>query len=87
MYFPTWIILVTVSLGLSLAAFVWGLSSGQFSDQGRARYLPLQDEHPTPQAPTSWKTGAEIYVLFFVATMGLIGMVAAVVLSFCRAKG
>jgi cbb3-type cytochrome oxidase maturation protein len=87
MYFPTWISLVMVSLGLSLAAFAWGLGSGQFSDQGRARYLPLQDEHHTPPVRTSWKIGAEIYVLFFVVAMGLVGMVAAVVLSFCRAKG
>jgi cbb3-type cytochrome oxidase maturation protein len=42
MYFSVWMILLAVSLWVSLAAFWWGLQSGQFSDQDRARYLPLK---------------------------------------------
>ena len=46
MYLPIWVILVIVSLGSSLLAFGWALHAGQFSDQGRARYLALRDESP-----------------------------------------
>lgn len=41
MYYAGWLFLVVISLAVSLVAFVWGLRSGQFSDQDRARYLPL----------------------------------------------
>ncbi len=41
MYIGGWLTLVVLSLSVSLAAFLWGLKSGQFSDQERARFLPL----------------------------------------------
>jgi cbb3-type cytochrome oxidase maturation protein len=40
-YYAGWLFLVVISLCISLAAFMWGLRSGQFSDQERARYLAL----------------------------------------------
>ena len=40
-YYSGWLFLVVMSLIVSLAAFIWGLRAGQFSDQERARYLPL----------------------------------------------
>jgi len=41
MYIGGWLTLVVLSLSVSLAAFLWGLKSGQFSDQEKARFLPL----------------------------------------------
>ncbi len=40
-YYAGWLCLVIMSLFVSIVAFIWGLRSGQFSDQDRARYLPL----------------------------------------------
>jgi cbb3-type cytochrome oxidase maturation protein len=56
MYFPFWIILVVFSLTASLAAFLWGLKSGQFADQDRARFLPLGDISPQTliKEPSQW---------------------------------
>ena len=53
MYFSGWMVLVAVSLWISLMAFLWGLQSGQFSDQERARYLPLRDLPPRPSVQES----------------------------------
>lgn len=43
-YYLPWILLLAASLGASFAGFFWALENGQFSDQERARYLPLRGE-------------------------------------------
>jgi cbb3-type cytochrome oxidase maturation protein len=40
-YCAGWLFLVAISLAASIVALVWALRAGQFSDQERARYLPL----------------------------------------------
>ncbi len=42
-YYIPFLFLVFLGLAASTAAFVWAYRSGQFSDQGRAGYLPLSD--------------------------------------------
>lgn len=80
MYTLGWILLVTVSLALSLAAFAWGLATGQFADQGRARYLALGDEAPAAAAPPA-KRRPESYALAAIAALGGLALAAPVVLS------
>ncbi len=41
-YLFPWIFLILGSLAAGIGLFVWAYCSGQFSDQGRARYLPLR---------------------------------------------
>ena len=43
MYFPYFITYMIVGFAISLAAFFWALKNGQFKDQKRARFLPLED--------------------------------------------
>jgi cbb3-type cytochrome oxidase maturation protein len=83
MYYAGWLFLVAISLGVSIVAFLWGLRSGQFSDQDRARFLPLGTDllsEPVVVASRarrrmqSWALAAVILVC--VAAFG-----AAVVLS------
>jgi cbb3-type cytochrome oxidase maturation protein len=42
-YYLSWLILIVISVSTALGAFIWALRSGQFSDQERARFLPLRD--------------------------------------------
>ena len=79
-----WIILVTISLGISLVAFVWAWRNGQLSDQGRARYLPLSDELPQQSIKYPSKLTLQAYVLLFIVILGSIGIVGSVVLSLWR---
>jgi cbb3-type cytochrome oxidase maturation protein len=72
MYYLPWVFLVVASLGVSLAAFFWGLKSGQFSDQTRARYLPLRDKCLSPGLKTPAKTGPGVYLLFGILTLGCL---------------
>lgn len=87
MYLPIWVILVIVSLGSSLLAFVWALHAGQFSDQGRARYLALRDE-PLAAVPADPAAGryAKIrsFALAAVGALALMSLTAAVLLSLWR---
>jgi cbb3-type cytochrome oxidase maturation protein len=86
MYYAEWIILVSISLWASLAAFVWALRSGQFADQGRARYLPLTDEYSLAVPVKPGKRAIESYASLVIAIIGLVGIVSAVILSFTRMK-
>ena len=72
MYYLPWVFLVVASLWVSLAAFFWGLKSGQFSDQTRARYLPLRDECPSPALKNPSKAGPEVYLLFAILSLGCL---------------
>ena len=82
-----WITLVAVSLWVSLVAFIWALRSGQFSDQGRARYLPLRSGLSPAPAKNPSKLTVEVYALLFIGGIGLLGLLAPVLLSLYRLKG
>ena len=84
MYYSEWIILVSISLWVSLLAFVWALQSGQFVDQTRARYLPLTDDFPLAASAEPGKRTIEGYALLVIAGIGLVGIVSAIVLSLGR---
>lgn len=82
-YYAGWLFLVVISLGVSIAAFIWGLRSGQFSDQDRARYLPLSEDllsKPIESAGhrrQKMQTGALIVIFL----LGLTAVITALALS------
>ncbi|MFZ2448193.1 MAG: cbb3-type cytochrome oxidase assembly protein CcoS [Syntrophobacteraceae bacterium] len=83
MYYAGWLFLVGISLAVSLAAFLWGLRSGQFSDQDRARFLPLGSdllEEPAVAAPAR-RRRAQSAGLLFIVLMCLAAFVAALALG------
>ncbi len=73
MYYLPWVLLVIVSIWAALAGFFWGLSSGQFSDQQRARYLPLRDSGPFPEVE-GHRPNRELAVLFSVFGVALFSI-------------
>jgi cbb3-type cytochrome oxidase maturation protein len=80
-YYLSWIVLIVVSLWVSLVAFLWALRTGQFSDQTRARYLPLSDESlPAVRKRRPGRT-VEVYALALLLGMGLLAMTGAVLLT------
>jgi cbb3-type cytochrome oxidase maturation protein len=72
MYYLPWVLLVAASLWVSLAAFFWGLKSGQFSDQTRARFLPLRDETMSLGLKAPSKPTPEVYLLFGILGLGCL---------------
>lgn len=81
MYLPLWIILVVFSLWFTLMAFFWGLQSGQFSDQERARFLPLGDARLPPAVKDPAKLPVEVYVMMAIGLMVLLGLAASLFFS------
>lgn len=81
MYVYGWLFLVIISLWTGLAAFVWGLKSGQFKEQSRVRYFPLRDQtSPTPLCDPA-KLPAEVYVLSAIVICGLLIMLTPLALT------
>jgi cbb3-type cytochrome oxidase maturation protein len=87
MFFVSWVLLIAAGLLISLGVFFWALRSGQFSDQERARYLPLADGFPLPVVENPAKLSREVYALLFAVGLGLLAMIGAIVLTIVKVKG
>lgn len=87
MYGSSWLALVIASLWISLIGFVWGLSSGQFSEQARARYFPLRDQNSPAPAGNPARLTAEVYVLAAIIACGLFVMLALALLTLWHSFG
>ncbi len=81
MYYAGWLFLVVISLAVSIVAFLWGLRSGQFSDQDRARFLPLGSDllsEPVVVASASRRrTQSGVLVAIILVCMAAFGVAVA----------
>jgi len=75
MYYPYFITYIVVGLVIRLVVFFWALTRGQFQDQQRARFLPLQGEE-LPPVRQSRLGRLEIYALLLLAVSGLAASAA-----------
>jgi nitrogen fixation-related uncharacterized protein len=82
-----WSGLVFISLCVSMAAFLWGFRSGQFSDQERARYLPFSEELPRPAARSVSKSFWNTLALLGIVAIVLLCLAAPLVILYYRSKG
>jgi len=87
MFYLGWIVLTLTGISVSIAAFLWALRTGQFLDQGRARYLPLRDELPMPKGASPSRLPVEVYVLLFAFGLGLLALIWTVALTLLRVRG
>ena len=86
MYFPYFITYMAVGFIISLVVFFWALKNGQFKDQQRARFLPLEDERKASVEKASTIKRYEIYTLMFLALAGLAASGAVLIFSLLNAK-
>ncbi|MBW2239302.1 MAG: cbb3-type cytochrome oxidase assembly protein CcoS [Deltaproteobacteria bacterium] len=87
MYFPYFITYMALGFAISLAVFFWALKNGQFKDQKRARFLPLEDEHEPSSAEISTFHRYETYVLVLLALAGLAASGAVLIFALLNASG
>lgn len=81
MYFPYFVSYIAVGIIITLVVLFWAVRNGQFQDQQRARYLPLEADGGKGGGGTSkWKR-LEIYGLFFLAGAGLLSSAAVLVFA------
>ena len=87
MYFPYFLSYIGIGIIVTVIVFLWALKNRQFSDQQRARFLPLQDEppHTEPSHTTAVKPARvshyEILGLFILATAGLAASAAVLIFA------
>ena len=67
MYFPYFVAYMVVGFGVSLAVFFWALNRGQFRDQRRARFLPLESAPSAVSVKLTRKGRVESWGLFDLA--------------------
>ena len=87
MYFPYFITYIVVGLAIALAVFFWALRNGQFRDQERARYLPLQGDVDAGPPPVSRFSRIEVYGLFLLAAAGLAASAAVLIFAIIHGGG
>jgi len=81
MYYPYFVTYMLIGFAVSLAVFYWAVKNGQFSDQQRARFLPLVgDAEEKPAEESRWRR-VEIFGLGFLVCAGLAATAAVLVFS------
>ena len=78
MYFPYLITYMVAGFLISLITFLWALNAGQFKDQQRARYLPLEGVSDTTPVKAPRYYRIKIIILFVMACAGIITTAAAI---------
>jgi cbb3-type cytochrome oxidase maturation protein len=86
MYFPFFIIYLLIGFGISGLVFLWALKNGQFSDQKRAAFLPLQHDMDSPPARIRRIHRFEAIVLMALACLGLLISASVLVFSLLKAR-
>ena len=86
MYFPYFVAYMVVGFTVSLALFFWALNRGQFRDQQRARFLPLEAGRPAAPAKLSRRGLVETWGLFALACCGLAGSAAVIIFTLIHAR-
>jgi cbb3-type cytochrome oxidase maturation protein len=81
MYYPYFIAYMAAGFVISLVVFFWALKSGQFKDQRRARFLPLQNDLQTQPAKVARFARIQTYALFTLFGLCLASAAAVVVFS------
>jgi cbb3-type cytochrome oxidase maturation protein len=81
MYYPYFIAYMLVGFGISLLVFFWALGSGQFKDQERARFLPLEQGEEARISKISRTGRYEAYALCLLVTLGLMATGAVLIFA------
>jgi len=71
MYFPYFMTYIGIGLFISFSVFIWALKNGQFKDQQRARFLPLEEDPTRRPVQVRPVRRYEVYALFLLALGGL----------------
>jgi nitrogen fixation-related uncharacterized protein len=84
-YFPYFIVYMTIGFVLSVAVLCWALSSGQFRDQQRARFIPLEAGDSTKPIQASRWARIETFALIAFVCLGLAASAAVVTFALLKA--
>ena len=81
MYFPYFITYIVVGFAVTIVVFYWAYHNGQFREQQRARFLPLEEEPEPLAAGISKISRYEVYALMFLVCAGLAASAAVLIFA------
>jgi cbb3-type cytochrome oxidase maturation protein len=84
MYYPYFLAYMLSGFVISLVVLFWALRNGQFKDQQRARFLPLEAGPETEPVKVSKIGRIEAYALIVLACLGLFGTAATLIFSLLK---
>ena len=86
-YLLPWIFLIFGSLLAGIGLFIWAYHSGQFSDQGRARYLPLRGVDSSTVNTGQVRPAQRPYELIVLLTGAVAILLLTLILVLVNGKG
>ena len=84
MYYPYFIAYMAAGFIISLVVFFWALNSGQFKDQQRARFLPLQNEPQSLPAKIPRFARIQTAAMFMLVCLCLASAMAVVIFALIK---
>ena len=84
MYYPYFIAYMAAGFIISLVVFFWALNSGQFKDQQRARFLPLQNDRQSLPAKIPRFARIQTVAMFTLVCLCLASAMAVVIFSLIK---
>jgi cbb3-type cytochrome oxidase maturation protein len=85
MYYPYFIAYMAAGFVISLVVFFWALNHGQFKDQQRARFIPLESDLDSRPVKASRFFRIETLVLFTLLCLMLASSLAVVIFALHKA--
>ena len=87
MYYPYYLAYMSAGFLISILVFIWALNSGQFKDQQRARFIPLEGDLKTEPAKASRFARIETIALFSLVGICLSCSLAVIMFALMKAAG
>ena len=85
MYYPYFIAYMAAGFLISIVVFIWALNNGQFKDQKRARFIPLETDLNTKPLKASRFVRIETIALFSMVFICLACSVAVITFALIKA--
>jgi nitrogen fixation-related uncharacterized protein len=85
MYYPYFIAYMAAGFLISIVVFIWALNNGQFKDQQRARFIPLENDLKTGPVKTPRFARIESIALFLLVCACLLCSVAIIMFALMKA--
>jgi cbb3-type cytochrome oxidase maturation protein len=85
MYYPYFIAYMSAGFVISIVVFIWALNNGQFKDQQRARFIPLESDLKTKPAKASRFARIETIALFSLVCICLSCSIAVITFALMKA--
>ena len=84
MYYPYFIAYMSAGFVISIVVFIWALNNGQFKDQQRARFIPLETDLNTEPLKASRFARIETIALFSLVCICLACSIAVITFALMK---